>query len=288
MNNTFLGDIVLIDKNKILIIGGDGRHSSLNTLLLKKGYLSKHIFEEEDSQVLKNDISKADIIILPLPVSKDNKTILCSIGGLALNLDELLDYISPFASVLGGMISEELERRLTEKNIACYDYYTDEAFVKFNAHLTAQGVLKLLLENSNDYVVSQKALVTGFGRVSKAVSFFLKGLGVDVYVAARRREQRSEAEAYGIKTLSIGDIEKTVYIFDYIVNTVEQRIFTKQSIRTLKNNALYIEVASSPFGADKDDFDIFGKKYIFAPQLPGRFYPEQSAGAILKSIEDLL
>lgn len=279
---------MLTAQNKILILGGDSRQKYLFRLLIKNGYCARHICSDFNGAEIQTKISEANIIILPIPVTKDNTLIFCTDGEFNLTIDDFLQYISPSASVFGGMFSFEFEKKLKEKNITYYDFGTDESFTRFNAHLTAQGVLRLLLENAESYIVSKKVLITGYGRISRALASLLKGLSMDVYIAARNISKRHEAELFGLKAIDICDIERSVYIFDYIINTVPFGIFSSDSISNIKPDAVYFEVASKPFGAEKKDFENTGKKYVFAPQLPGRFYPEQSAGAILKSLKDLL
>ncbi len=280
---------MLTAQNKILILGGDLRQEYLSRLLIKNGYCVRHICSDfNQAEIQKTKISEANSIILPLPVTKDDIHIFCSNGEFDFTFDEAIEYISPLASVFGGMFSLEFEKKLKEKSIKYYDFYEDEAFTKFNAHLTAQGILRLLLENAENYIVFKKVLITGYGRISKALANFLKGLSMDIYIAARNSYQRSEAELFGFKAIDIDDIERSVYVFDYIINTVPSKIFSPKAIRNIKPNAVYFEAASRPFGAEKKDFDNTAKKYVLASQLPGRFYPEESAGAILKSFKDLL
>lgn len=271
---------MLTAQNKILILGGDSRQKYLFRLLIENGNEVEHICSDFN----KEQISEANIIILPIPVTKDNELIFCTDGEFNLTIDDFLGYISPSASVFGGMFSLDFEEKLKEKNITYYDFGKDESFTRFNAHLTAQGVLRLLLENAERYLPSKKVLITGYGRISKALVSFLKGLSMDVYIAARSVSQRNEAELFGLKAIDICDIERSVYVFDYIINTVPFQIFSSDAVRNIKQGAVYFEVASRPFGAGEKDFEETGKKYILASQLPGRFYPEQSAGAILKSL----
>ena len=59
-------------KNKnILILGGDKRSSYLRTFFAEKGFISVYINVKIQKEDLLKNISDADIIILPLPFTKD-------------------------------------------------------------------------------------------------------------------------------------------------------------------------------------------------------------------------
>ncbi len=278
----------MTSQNKILVLGGDERQKELQKILLKKKFLSTHIFSNDSKELTLKRISEADIIILPLPVTKNGKTVFCLESEFDLTINELLEYISPTVLIIGGMILPETAKQLEEKKCLYYDILSNKSFVSYNSYLTAQGAVKLLLENANDYFVSKKALVTGYGSVSKALVYFLKGIGTDVYVAARKKEDRTDAKCKGLKTIEIQEIDKTVYLFDFIFNTVPSNIFGGTAVKHIKNESIYFELASSPFGAKKEDFEKYEKNYIPAPQLPGRFYPKQCANAIFDTVKDFL
>ncbi|MGN1418471.1 MAG: NAD(P)-dependent oxidoreductase, partial [Acutalibacteraceae bacterium] len=133
-----------------------------------------------------------------------------------------------------------------------------------------------------------KILITGFGRVGKACARVLSGIGTDVYIAARNPSQRSEAVCMGYKAVDISEISRIIYIFDFIINTVPAQIFTIKNIMTMRERAVYIELASKPFGALEADFESEKKRYILASSLPGRFYPNSCAEAIYKTINDYM
>lgn len=272
------------NSKNILILGGDERQKHLNDLLIENKIQCTTIFTSQEKEYLYEYLSAADTVILPLPITKDGENINSDNDELCLNIDEVVNSISPSQTVIGGIITKKIRTIFEDKQIKYFDFYADEGFITYNAFLTAQGTVYLLLENTSEYVVSKKILITGFGRVGKAVSHFMNVMGLDVYVAVRSETQKSEASSYGYRVIDISDIDSTVYLFDFIVNTVPSVIFSNNSIKLIKDDCVYIELASAPFGAEREVFKKHEKKHIFAASLPGKLYPSASAKAIYKSI----
>lgn len=273
------------ETKKLLIIAGDKRQKKLYDILTEKGRKCESVFEAKDVPKAEQLTASADIIILPLPVTKDKVNVYSENKELVLPIEAILGSVKSGQLVIGGLIDRKIKQRLKGAGASYLDFYSDESLISYNAFLTAQGAVYLMLENTDEYVVSKKILITGFGRVGKAVSHFMKVMGLDVYVAARSEVQRSQAVSYGYKAINISDIGSTVFLFDFIVNTVPWQIFIKNDVKAMKKSCVYTELASSPFGAKREDFEAYGKKYEAAASLPGRLYPSASAKAIYKAIE---
>ncbi|MCM1544290.1 MAG: hypothetical protein NC110_03225 [Ruminococcus sp.] len=273
---------------KLLILGGDKRQEKLYDILMQNGYDCEMFADMTAKNEFECCIDASKMIILPLPITKDETNLFSKSHDGAIPIDYLLSRLNSSHRVIGGLIKPNFAAKLDEKGISYFDFYVDEGFVTYNAFLTAQGAVHLMLGNTDEYVIGKKILITGFGRVGKAVSHFMKVIGLDVYVSVRSNVQKSEALSYGYRVLDISDIKSTVYLYDFIINTVPQVIFDENCISTIKDSCTFIELASAPFGAEKSNFDKHEKNYILAASLPGKLYPTACAKAIYKSIEKYL
>lgn len=277
-----------VEKNKsILIIGGDDRQKQIYNSLNQTGKNCARLYSSLDFEKADEAIKNADIVILPLPVTKDKKYIYTS-NVKRLSVEKLKKTISSSALVLGGMISSELKIFFDENKIKYYDYYGDESLLIYNAALTSQAAVKIILENLTDILGKSRVLITGFGRIGKSLALLLKALGFKVYVAARSKSQRTLAQSMGLSAMDINEISFCIYLFDFIVNTVPSRVFKNEYISKMKDSAYFIELSSKPYGADPDEFENEKKNYILASSLPGKYYPCASAEIILKAIEKFL
>lgn len=272
---------------KTIILGGDERQKELYTLFKKRNCDCTAVFEKnelQDNFSLKN----FDFIVLPIPCSKDGKTVFSTDKTLELELSFVLEGVKENTVLFGGNFSDSFRAGAEEKGAKVFDLFSEKDFALYNAYLTAQGAVRLLLENTKEYVVSLPALVTGFGKVGKATAFFLSSLGLDVYVFARREEARLEASALGFKTVSKKELSFCLHLFSFIFNTVPSKLFEKKDVLSMKDGAVYFELASRPFGAAEEDFENAGAEFVFGGGLPGRFCPLASAKEILRRIEKYL
>lgn len=260
-------------KGKTVILTVNNVQSELYLLLKSKGLDAEFLKKISGPDSLRG----FDNIILPFPSREEGFDFLpqgCRLGEL----------VKENQLVTGGMLSDKLKKEIENAGAKYEDYFENEAYVLKNAFITGQGALKLLLDTSNDYIVGKKALITGFGRIGKALSRMLRGLGVKVFVAARSEAARAEAAACGYEVLSINKLTGALFYFDYIFNTVPQKIFNESDVRHIRADALYFELASRPFGADEKDFIRHERKFISAGALPGRYFPS----AVAKNIADFI
>lgn len=268
---------------KTIVLGGDKRQRILSEILNENKKDHVCAFSDEEFSKL-GGLMPFSTVILPLPCTKDGKTLFSAENTLSLSLSEIEKGVRPGALVIGGNMPPEFCEKLTACGAVVLDYFKDESLTVYNAFLTAQGAVRLLLENTQEFVAGKRVLVAGFGRIGQALSKMLFAFGADVYVAARRKETLTKIFAYGYKALDAAHMENAVYLFDYIFNTVPFRIFTKKSVVLMKNGAVYFELASSPFGAEKESFEKAKARYVSGSALPGRFCPRSCAEAVFERI----
>lgn len=271
-----------------LVIAGDGRQRELVHLLKARGDKVEHINQCVEEKELGQLVEQCDTLILPIPVSKDKKHIFSDNESLKLSVASVFSALTEHQTVVAGGFDSNHIQLLKEKNIAFFDCMGEESFCIYNAFLTAQGALQLMLESSGDYLPGKRVLVTGYGRVGKACAALLKPLGCDVYVAARSKAQLMEAQTANCKTLLIEEIGGNAFLFDFVLNTVPCRIFSERTVGFFKEGSVYIELASSPFGADKAHFERSKAAFVSGASLPGRLCKTASAKAILGATGDFL
>ena len=164
----------------------------------------------------------------------------------------------------------------SDDRIAGINYFSDEAVTLKNARLTAVGLLKEILIFEKGDIIGKKALVTGYGRVSRAVCDMLLSNGLTVSVAARSCAQRQEAEERGIKTMTITDAAKKLDAYDYVINTVPEKLFSADDIEKADGKAAFFELAAGLI----DRSEIIPKAYIECKGMPGKHTPK-SAGRVI-------
>ena len=100
---------------RVSVIGGDLRQLTLAELLTKDGYDVKVIGFGENSMSSKyrtakdiNEASNSDIIILPMPVTLDYKTVNTPFEQKSIKLADLAGVVKKGALVLGGRITKDV------------------------------------------------------------------------------------------------------------------------------------------------------------------------------------
>lgn len=271
-----------VKNNNFVIIGGDKRQKYLGEYLKKQG-ISVETYGlydwDDDSERLKTLITPKSVIILPLPVSKNGKTVFMPFSRRELPLTRLMGLINSDNKVFGGMFSEDFSRSLQEKRIPFYDYY-DSTFISENAYLTAFGTLKIILEHIDFAVSLGSFAVTGYGRVGRETAELLKKLSCDVTVFARSEEALNNASLRGCKAEKLSKLHTQADKFDIIINTVPQNIIDAQTLKKIRADCKIIELASAPFGVKTEEAEKYSVSVIKAPGLPGK-YTAKTAGELI-------
>lgn len=273
-------------KKNILIVGGDLRQKHLEDILTEKGYICKR--ENTDADNAYSELTEAPAVILPVPVSSDGKHIYSDNPSFNLDISDFLNCIKPEQLVLGGMIKGEIKEIFERNNVVYKDVCRFEHFTKYNAFLTVQGAVKLLLDTSDRLISGKKVLITGFGRIGKALAQTLKSMNMDVFVAARSKEQLTESVCTGYKAIHLKDLSSVIYLFDYIFNTVPENIFTESDVSHIRPDSIYFELASKPYGAEKTYFLKENKRYVFGGGLPGKYVARSAAEIIAEFVVNML
>ncbi len=270
----------------IVIVGGDKRQKYLKEYLVEKGFTvdSYGLFDwDEDTDKLKGIIGEDTVVILPLPATRNDKTIFMPFSKKEISIDRLFSFLGRRNLVFGGIIKGELLSRLRESEIPFYDYY-DRTFIEKNAVLTAFGALKIILEHIDFALPLGKYAVTGFGRVAKETVAVLKALSCDVTVFARNPSQREDATIKGCKSEPLTSLSQLVGEFDIVINTVPAHIIHEEIIVNMKRGSKIIELASAPFGLDFDIARKHGVDVVKAMGLPGKYTPKTAGEIIGKNI----
>jgi len=275
--------------NKISVIGGDLRQlymveefSKYNTEVYAFG-LPENKCESINvfcCNSLEQSISYADNIILPLPVSRDNTSVISPLFDGIILIDDIIKIIKNTDKLLlVGKAEDNLLKKLKDNNIKTIDYFENEQLNIQNAMLTAEGALALAINETNFSIFGSECLITGYGRIARILSGLLYAMGANVTIAARNPNDLIWAQTKGYSTIKIEEISKKDNI-DIIFNTVPARILYENTISRLNKKCLIIELASAPYGTDFAACNTHKIRYINAASLPGKVSPK-SAGVII-------
>ena len=277
---------------KIFVLGGDLRQLAGAAALQKKGFQTViYGFKKENCEGFpvsvnpEKDISEADCLLLPLPVTYDNVNINTPMNDEKIPLNLVYDNIKRNTVVFGGIINEEIRKCCISEEI--YDYAKDEEFLIKNAMITAEGAFDIIFSETPISVFDSDFLITGYGRIGKAVAKAAAAFGARVAVAARKSSDLAWIELNGYKPVKYKNLENEIGKYDIIVNTVPCRIFDKKIIKNIDKSAFFIDLASVPGGCDMKDMQSMGIKAVHALSLPGKVAPFSSGKIISDTITNM-
>lgn len=258
---------------EILFVGGDERVVKAADVLAGRGHtVTLTGFEAYGKEVqnavpygeAEKQIGGAELIVLPLPYTRDGKTVNAPFAKGAISLEELFA-ICGSKPVLGGM--------LPEKGIHA-DYY-DEIMVLQNADVTAEAALLTAGARSGTTFAGGKALILGYGRIGKALANKLKALGCFVTVAARKEADRALARLSGHSAVDCVTAETLFAGMDFVFNTVPTELFGEEVFDALPERIPVVDLADG----------ISGTRVIKAPGLPGKYAPEKAGEILAEAVE---
>ena len=240
---------------RILICGNGAREKCLAGLCPGRGHAVP-------------DHGPWDAVVLPLPRS--------------YLPEETADQLPRGQKIVCGATDAAFDKLAEKRGWKLLRVLQDETYIRENAALTAEGALFTAVARMNRALRGSHCLVIGYGRIGKALTGLLRALGATVTVAARREESRREA---GENSVSIREMPKVLPRMDAVFNTVPAPVLGEEELRHVKPQCVLIDLASAPYGIDREAAEALGLKAYLESGLPGRYCPLSAAETLLNYLE---
>lgn len=274
-----------------LIIGGDDRLVELANIFSGKGYrVYTHGMEKaancmaENVKSLEEAVEKCDIIIGPIPFSKELNKVNANYSEQPIAIDELFDKITKEKKLFIGAVNKKT-RELAEKfSIEYIDYHQDESYQILNTIPTVEGAIALMVSETDRTVFGRNVMILGYGRIGKLLSEYAKAIGAKVYVEARKDEHLTWIKSKGMHALHLNDMQNYIDKMDIIVNTVPSLLLDENLLDIVKEDALILDLASLPGGVNHSYAKQKGIKSIHALGIPGKIAAKSAAEYIFDTI----
>lgn len=224
-----------------------------------------------DSLGLKNNdngkIEDADVVLLPVPTTRDQKHIFCPQSDKIIPLDYVRKADKNTLVLSCGYMFPDLN---------CIDYLKLDSFCYLNAVPTAEGAIARAIFDTPFCLWRSRVLVIGCGRVAKVLIDRLSALKCDLTVSARKSRDFTYLDALNIKHIHTSDCQKHAYKYDVIFNTIDVDLFDDH--KSLQNCYLYD--LSTKGCLDFEKAKENNLKAYKLPGIPGKIAP-QTAGIII-------
>ncbi len=280
--------------NKITIIGGDLRLVKLAEMLVNEG---AEVFtfglekadnvETKKCETLDEAISCSDIILGPIPFSSNGETINSPFSNAKIDIKTLMEKAKG-KTIISGSIKSEVYNIANDNNIKIFDILKREELSVLNAVSTAEGAIKIAIEETPKNLHGTNILVLGFGRIGKILSHMLEGIGAKVSCEARKHSDLAWIKAYGYNPIPLPELKENLNKFDVIINTIPYVVLDRDALEYVNENALVIDLASNPGGVDKIAIKEKKIKFVWALSLPGKIAPVTSAEFIKETLYNVI
>lgn len=263
--------------DRILIIGSDSRLIKAAEAFALDSFPTRVY---DGSEPLKTAVDQSDIVVLGLPATNDSSCVVTG-HGAPIPIRDIAALCGKRTLVFGGRFTEKDKAVFDLYSVKWFDYSLYPEFEILNAVPTAEGAIALAMDEYPFTLHSSPVIVTGYGKVAKALSSRLKALGALCTVAARSPSQRAEADSLGLSSIDLSRLPDAVKSCRILFNTVPARIIDKSVLSRMSPSSGIIDLASKPGGVNLEDAKTYGINVIWALGIPGKAAP-QSAGEIIK------
>ena len=210
------------------------------------------------------------IILLPIPTTRDNKTIL----NTKLYINELIDVIGDGDLVSCYGAPTDLIKSASDRGAFAVDLEDDEEFLLENADLTALATLGIFLGSTKHSPGERVIGIVGYGRIGKRLTELFLYLGASVRVFTSRRDIRLDLCECGIATAESA-YDADLSGLDVLINTAPAQIFNADSIpRSLR----IIDLASG----NNFPESVTVERY---PSVPAKMFPMSAGRAWGRALE---
>lgn len=258
----------------ILIIGGDRRMNMAKYELENYGYTVKTLgLSNEENGTLEN----ADVILLPVPTTRDGKTVFCPQSDKIIPL-ESIDNVKKDTLVLSCGYDFE--------KVNSINYLNLDSFSLLNAVPTAEGAIAKAINDVPFCLWQSRILVIGYGRVAKILAERLSAFKCDLTVSARKSTDFALLDTLNIKRIHTYNVAENAKNFDIIFNTIDVEIFDEKDFENLKN--LYLYDLSTKGCINFEKAQAFGINAEKLPGLPGKTAPKTAAKIIAQTANQLI
>ncbi|MGQ0750453.1 MAG: dipicolinate synthase subunit DpsA [Betaproteobacteria bacterium] len=210
-------------------------------------------------------LSGADIALFPIPgIAADGALFAPQCPARIIPDREMLGGMRKPAHIILGWADENLKRHGAALGITFHEYEHDVDLMLLRGPAIVEGLLKVMIENTDITLHKSRVCVVGQGTIGFLVTRCLVALGAYTHVAARNKVQRAAAHAAGAESHALGELEALAPALDAVVSTVPAPVVGRGVIARLPHHALLVDLAAPPGGIDRDAAAQRGIKFVWA------------------------
>jgi dipicolinate synthase subunit A len=192
--------------------------------------------------------------------------------------------------IILGWADGNLKEHCAALGITLHEYEWDTGLMLMRGPAIVEGLLKVVIENTDITLHKSRVCVVGQGTIGFLVTRYMIALGAHTHVAARNEVQRAAAHAAGAETHTLDELEALAPALDTVISTVPAPVVGKNVLSRLPGHALLVDLAAPPGGIDRDACKELNLKFVWARGM-GMRAPKTVGGSqwsgIRKRIESI-
>jgi dipicolinate synthase subunit A len=203
----------------------------------------------------------------------------------------LLSKMAPRAHIILGWADKNLKMHADALSIKLHEYEWDRSLMLQRTPAIIEGLLKIVIENTDITIHGANACVVGQGTIGAVLTRYLVALGARTTVVARNPEQRAAAFVAGAMPYRFEELPDMACRLDLLFSTVPTRVVSENVLSRLRRSALIVDLAGPPGGVDFDCAKRLGLTAIWGRGLGSRAPVTVGAsqwGGIRERIEKIL
>ncbi|SCK20162.1 dipicolinate synthase subunit A [Variovorax sp. HW608] len=268
------------DQVVIAIVGGDRREQEIARCAVAAGaqvrvygfpWPEQGIAGAVCAASAREALEGADIALFPIPgIAPDGALFAPQCTERIIPDREMLAGMRRPGHIILGWADPKLKAHCEALNISLHEYEWDEDLMLLRGPAIVEGMLKVLIENTDITIHKAKVCLVGQGTIGSLVTHTLLALGAHVHVAARNPVQRAAAYAAGADSHELSDLARVLPGTDIVIASVPARVLGRDLLETLPKHALLVDLAAPPGGIDRGAAQELGLKFVWARGLGAR------------------
>lgn len=265
----------------VLILGGDMRNRRLCDVLKRQGHKVEYFSDayRESVQAIQSHIEDTRCIVLPM-AAKAQK-----ICGMAR--EQILESCRPGSVLFCGTADAWWAEAAREKGSALVELLDDETYAMENAYYTAEGAICLVQEKTQESLWKKKCVVVGGGRIAQALFGMLRVHTTQIALVARRQSARARFAVWQAQCYPFEAQGNAFEDAQIVFNTVPEPVIDPRALMRMRDNGMYVELASAPYGCAWEKIPDSVQKER-GGGIPGKRFAVSAAQSMAKAMAPYL
>lgn len=216
-------------------------------------------------------LAGADVALFPIPGIAPDGALFAPASSERIVPDRaMLEAMRRPAHIILGWADANLKSHCEAIGITLHEYEWDDDLMLLRGPAIVEGLLKVLIENTDITIHKARICYVGQGVIGTLVTRTLIGLGASVHVAARNPVQRAAAFAAGAEPHQLSELDAIFGGTDMVISSIPAQIVGRHVLARLPKHALVVDLAAPPGGIDRDAAADLGLKFVWARGLGSR------------------